>query len=102
MPCRTAARFTASSRASDRRRLTALSFRRSSKRTGTIWEKSYSVRPASATKRSASSSVRRASQGFFMPLPFLHAGGEAAQERLHEGQAALPVQELRAELHRYA
>src|SRR3954453_20501709 len=66
MPCRTAARFTASSRASGRRRLTDLSLRRSSKLTGTIVEKSYSVRSASATNRSASSSVLKAGQSFFI------------------------------------
>src|SRR3954447_7419924 len=89
MPCRAAARFTTSSKASGRRRLTDRSLRRSSKLAGTIVEKSYSVRSASATNRSASSSVLKAGQSFFIAphLALVHvADTDGPQPRSPQGE----------------
>src|SRR5664279_1754200 len=69
MPARSALCRTASSNGPGNRKLTVLSFRLSSNRIGFISEKSYALRSAVATKRSASASVL-SSGNFFLLIGF--------------------------------
>src|SRR5580704_15131751 len=77
MPMLLARLRTASSSGSGKRRLTDLSFLRSSKRVGTISEKSYPLRSTVATKRSASASLLKSGNFFFMRqrLFLVHVAG---------------------------
>src|ERR1700733_4562452 len=71
MPIRLDLARTALSNCSGRRRLIDLFLRLNSKRTGTISEKSYSLRSALSTKASASASVLNFGNFFFMGFNLL-------------------------------
>src|SRR3954451_19886652 len=85
--------FKASSSDCGTRILIWAAFGSNSKRTGTISEKSYSVRSASWTKRSASSSLRKTGHFFFIAFNLLPVHVTGADRSDVYGPAAFPVSE---------
>lgn len=94
MPTRFALMRTSFSNSSGRRRLIDVSLRFNSKRIGTMPEKSYTLRSAVSTKASASSSVLKSGNFYFMSC-YLLCVHIPRTDRSYQNRFTIPVESIK-------